>query len=221
MSLIRLRSGDLDDALPLGDVAGHEPRKLIGRHRHRQRALFSPRFAYVRTAGDLGDLGVQPADDFARLKYTEMVLAEAMRLYPPAWTMGRQALSDYSIDNFIVPAGSIILMSPWVMHHDERYYPDAFRFDPERWTPAGREARPKFSYFPFGGGPRVCIGEGFAWMEGVLLIATIAERWRMRMAEGEKVEPRPMITLRPRRGIRMTLERRDAAIGEPVKAFAG
>jgi cytochrome P450 len=160
------------------------------------------------------------ADDFARLKYTEMVLAEAMRLYPPAWTMGRQALSDYPIDNFIVPAGSIILMSPWVMHHDERYYPDAFRFDPERWTPAGREARPKFSYFPFGGGPRVCIGEGFAWMEGVLLIATIAERWRMRMAEGEKVEPRPMITLRPRRGIRMTLERRDAVVDQTAAALA-
>ncbi len=160
------------------------------------------------------------ADDFARLKYTEMVFAEAMRLYPPAWTMGRQALSDYRIDNYTVPAGSIILMSPWVMHHDERYYPDAFTFDPERWTPASREARPKFSYFPFGGGPRVCIGEGFAWMEGVLLIATIAQRWRMRLAEGEKVEPRPMITLRPRRGIRMTLERRDAVVSHPAAALA-
>ncbi|HJQ69284.1 MAG TPA: cytochrome P450 [Blastocatellia bacterium] len=161
------------------------------------------------------------ADDFARLKYTEMVLAEAMRLYPPAWTMGRQALNDYPIENFVVPAGSIILMSPWVMHHDERYYPDPFRFDPERWRPGSREARPKFSYFPFGGGPRVCIGEGFAWMEGVLLIATIAQRWRMRLAEGEKVEPRPMITLRPRRGIRMTLERRDAIRSKPVQALAG
>lgn len=160
------------------------------------------------------------ADDFARLKYTEMVLAEAMRMYPPAWTMGRQALKDYPIDNFTVPAGSIILMSPWVMQHDERYYPDPFTFDPERWTPARREARPKFSYFPFGGGPRVCIGEGFAWMEGVLLIATIAQRWRMRLAEGEKVEPRPMITLRPRRGIRMTIERRDAVVGRPAAALA-
>jgi cytochrome P450 len=149
-------------------------------------------------------------EDFARLKYTEMVLAEAMRLYPPAWAMGRQALKDYPIDRYTVPAGSIILMSPWVMHHDPRYYADPFRFDPERWTPAEREARPKFSYFPFGGGPRVCIGEGFAWIEGVLLIATIAQRWRMRLAAGEKVEPKPMITLRPRGGIRMVVERRRA-----------
>jgi cytochrome P450 len=160
------------------------------------------------------------ADDFARLKYTEKVFAEAMRLYPPAWAMGRQALSDYRIENYIVPAGSIILMSPWVMHHDPRYYPDPFKFDPERWTPAQREARPKFSYFPFGGGPRVCIGEGFAWMEGVLLIATIAQHWSMRLADGEKVEPKPMITLRPRGGMRMTLERRDAAGTEPMKALA-
>lgn len=160
------------------------------------------------------------ADDFARLKYTEKVFAEAMRLYPPAWAMGRQALSDYPIDNYIVPAGSIILMSPWVMHHDPRYYPDPFKFDPERWTPPAREARPKFSYFPFGGGPRVCIGEGFAWMEGVLLIATIAQHWSMRLAAGEKVEPKPMITLRPRGGMRMTLERRAAAGTEPAKALA-
>jgi len=156
------------------------------------------------------------AEDFARLKYTEMVLAEAMRLYPPAWAMGRQALEHYRIDNYTVPKGAIILMSPWVMHHDARYYPDPFKFDPERWTPDGREARPKFSYFPFGGGPRVCIGEGFAWMEGVLLIATIAQRWRMRLAAGEKVEPKPMITLRPRGGMRMTLARRDAVARPPV-----
>jgi cytochrome P450 len=160
------------------------------------------------------------ADDFARLKYTEKVFAEAMRLYPPAWAMGRQALSDYPIDNYIVPAGSIILMSPWVMHHDPRYYPDPFKFDPERWTPPAREARPKFSYFPFGGGPRVCIGEGFAWMEGVLLIATIAQHWSMRLAAGEKVEPKPMITLRPRGGMRMTLDRRASAGTEPAKALA-
>ena len=158
--------------------------------------------------------------DFARLKYTEMVFAEAMRLYPPAWAMGRQALRDYPIDNYVVPAGSIILMSPWVMHHDPRYYDDPFKFDPERWTPDKREARPKFSYFPFGGGPRVCIGEGFAWIEGVLLIATVAQQWRMRLAAGAKVEPKPMITLRPRGGMRMVVERRRAAGEEAAKALA-
>jgi len=143
------------------------------------------------------------ASDLLRLPYTEMVLAESMRMYPPAWTLGRRVLTDYKIGRYVLPADSIILMSPWVMHHDERFYPDHNRFDPDRWTPEAREARPKFSYFPFGGGPRVCIGEQFAWMEGVLLIATLAQRWRLSLAEGQLVEPRAMITLRPRYGMRM------------------
>lgn len=154
------------------------------------------------------------AEDMAKLRYTEMVLTEAMRLYPPAWTIGRRALEDYQIDKYVIPAGSIILMSQYVMHHDPRYYPDPFKFDPERWTSEARAARPKFSYFPFGGGPRVCIGEPFAWMEGVLLIATIAQQWKMRLAEGQRVELRPMITLRPRYGMRMKLERRASRIDQ-------
>jgi len=148
------------------------------------------------------------ADDVPALKYTEMVLAESMRLYPPAWAMGRQPLNDYQIDKVTVPAGAIVFMSPFVMHHDERYYPDPFTFDPERWTAELRAARPKFAYFPFGGGPRVCIGEQFAWMEGILLIATIAQKWRMRLSPDQRVELRPMITLRPKYGMRMMLERR-------------
>lgn len=147
-------------------------------------------------------------DDVPRLRYTEMVFAEAMRLYPPAWTVGRQALNDYEVAGFLLPAGSILIMSQWVMHHDPRYYPEPFKFDPERWTPEAEAARPRFAYFPFGGGPRGCIGEPFAWMEGVLLIATIAQRWRLRLAPGQHVEPRPMITLRPKNGIRMTLSSR-------------
>jgi len=152
---------------------------------------------------------IPAADDVAKLRYTEMVLAESMRLYPPAWTMGRRALSDYQVGGFVIPANSIVLMSPWVMHHDARYFPDPFRFDPERWTSIERESRPKFSYFPFGGGPRVCIGEQFAWMEGVLLIATIAQRWKMRLEPGHVVEPKPMITLRPKFGMRMIVEARE------------
>ncbi|HVG18705.1 MAG TPA: cytochrome P450 [Blastocatellia bacterium] len=159
------------------------------------------------------------AEDMAKLRYTEMVFAEAMRLYPPAWTLGRRALEDYRIGEYVVPSDSIILMSQYVMHHDGRYYPDPYKFDPERWTPEARAARPKFSYFPFGGGPRVCIGEQFAWMEGVLLIATIAQRWKMRLAEGQRVETKPMITLRPRYGMRMTLERRQGLIARPHTAF--
>src|SRR6185369_16332613 len=100
----------------------------------------------------------------------------------------------------------------WVMHNDARYFPDPFRFDPERWTSIERESRPKFSYFPFGGGPRVCIGEQFAWMEGVLLIATIAQRWKMRLEPGHVVEPKPMITLRPKYGMRMIVESREHSV---------
>jgi cytochrome P450 len=154
------------------------------------------------------------ADDFRRLRYTEMVFAEAMRLYPPAWTLGRRALNDYQVNGHTIPAGSILLMSPWVMHHDPRYYPDPFRFEPERWTSEAREARPKFAYFPFGGGPRVCIGESFAWMEGVLLIATLAQQWKMRLASEQRVEPQPKVTLRPRHGIRMVLSRRTEALDQ-------
>jgi cytochrome P450 len=149
------------------------------------------------------------ADDVARLRYTEMVFAESMRLYPPAWTMGRRVLVDYDVGGYVLPANSIVLVSQWVMHHDPRYYPDPFKFDPERWTTEEREARPKFSYFPFGAGPRVCIGEQFAWMEGALLIATIAQQWKMRLASDQRVEPRAMITLRPKYGMRMVVEARN------------
>jgi cytochrome P450 len=148
------------------------------------------------------------ADDFPRLRYTEMVFAEAMRLYPPAWVIGRRALGDHQINGYKIPARSILLLSQYVTHHDARFFPDPFRFDPERWTPEARESRQKFSYFPFGGGPRVCIGESFAWMEGALVLATIAQRFRMRLAPGHPVEIQPLVTLRPKHGMRMILESR-------------
>jgi len=152
--------------------------------------------------------GLPTVEDFPRLRYTEMVLAESMRLYPPAWTIGRRALGDYQINGYTIPARSILLMSQYVMHHDPRFFPDPFRFDPERWTPEAKESRPKFSYFPFGGGPRLCIGEHFAWMEGALVLATIAQRFRMRLAPGHPVELQPLVTLRPKHGMRMIIEPR-------------
>jgi cytochrome P450 len=144
----------------------------------------------------------------SRLVYTTKAFSESMRMYPPAWTIGRRALKDYAMGEYVARAGSIILMSQYVTHHDPRFYPEPFRFDPERWTPEAQAARSKFSYFPFGGGPRVCIGEQFAWMEGVLILATIARHWRMRLAPDQVVVPEPLITLRPKFGMRMTLERR-------------
>jgi cytochrome P450 len=152
------------------------------------------------------------AEDLPRLAYTEMVLAEAMRLYPPAWVLGRRALKDYEVAGYRVPAGSIVIMSQYVMHRDPRYFPDPERFVPERFAPEARAARPQFAYFPFGGGPRRCIGEGFAWMEGVLVLATLARRWRLRLAPGHPVETQPVVTLRPRHGMRMTPERRKVAV---------
>lgn len=148
------------------------------------------------------------ADDLPALPYTEMVLAETMRLYPPAYAVGRWALADHSFGPYEIPRHSIVLCSQWVMHRDARFYPDPERFDPDRWTPEARAARPKFSYFPFGGGNRVCIGEGFAWMEGILILAAIAQQWRLRAVPGYRPDLRPVITLRPRHGMPMTLQRR-------------
>jgi cytochrome P450 len=146
--------------------------------------------------------------DLPRLRYTEMILSESMRLYPPAWVVGRLAIRDYAVRGYVVPAGSLVLASQYVTHRDARFFAEPERFEPARWTPEAREARPAYSYFPFGGGARRCVGEGFAWMEGVLLIAAIASGWRMRLDPEHRVETYPRITLRPRRGVRVTLERR-------------
>ncbi len=155
-------------------------------------------------------LGGSPPEfaDLPRLRYTEMVLAESMRLYPPAWGIGRMGLEDYVVEGYTIPKGSIILVSPYAMHRHPRYWPEPDRFDPERWTPEAREARPKFAYFPFGGGARLCIGERFAWMEGSLALATSAQKWKLRLVPGHKVEHLPQLTLRTRYGMQMTLEHR-------------
>ena len=158
----------------------------------------------------LGD-GLLGAADVARLPYTRAVIAETMRLYPPAWVIGRRALSEYRIGEYTVPARTIILMSQWIVHRDPRWWPDAERFQPERWLADGSAAdpaRPKFSYFPFGAGTRVCIGEQFAWMEGILGLATFARRFAMRLVPGHPVVPRPIITLRAQHGMRMVAHAR-------------
>jgi cytochrome P450 len=148
------------------------------------------------------------AQDLPRLPYTRMVLAEAMRLYPPVWVIGRAAREDVALGGYTIPAGATVITSQWVLHHDARYYPEPFVFQPERWTPEAQAQRPKFAYFPFGGGPRLCIGEQFAWMEGSLLLATLAQQWRLRLAPGQRVEPRASITLRPKHGLVMVPVRR-------------
>lgn len=147
-------------------------------------------------------------DDLKRLVYTRMVFSESLRLYPPAWTVVRRAIKDYQIDGYVVPAGADVYMSQYVVHHDPRFFPSPFEFDPERWNQDRASSLPQFAYFPFGGGPRRCIGESFAWMEGMMLIAAIASKWKMHLVPGQTIVPRPLITIRPRDGIKMIMERR-------------
>ena len=137
--------------------------------------------------------------------YTRAVLAESMRLYPPAWVVGRKALRDVELGGYPVPGGAIVAASQYVMHRDPRWFPEPERFDPGRWLGEDLD-RPRFCYYPFGAGTRFCVGERFAWMEGMLLIASLARRRRFRLVPGQRVEPLPRITLRPADGIRMTVE---------------
>jgi cytochrome P450 len=136
-------------------------------------------------------------DHVNALTYTRMVLSEGMRLYPPAWVLGRRAVGDWSLGSFDVPSGGLILMSPWTMHRDPRFFEDPLAFNPNRWLPEVASRRPKFSYFPFGGGNRVCIGEHFAWTEGVIVLAAMALRWRVQVDQSQPFTMRPGITLRP------------------------
>lgn len=161
--------------------------------------------AAARMHAEVDALGARPLtiEDLPKLKYTESVFAEAMRLYPPAWAMGRQALEDHEMGGFHIPRMSMILCSQWVMHRDTRFHERPTEFTPERWTTETSKTRPKFSYFPFGGGPRQCIGEAFAWMEGVLVLAAIAQKWKFQLPAHFKVALQPAITLRPKGGMKM------------------
>jgi cytochrome P450 len=146
--------------------------------------------------------------DLPDLPYVERIVKEAMRLYPPAWVVGREAIAECEVGGYRMAAGTTALMSQWVMHRDPRYHDDPQRFDPDRWTAQYEKALPRFAYFPFGGGPRQCIGAGFAMTEARLILTTVAQRFKMELAPGQRVEPHPSITLRPKRGIRMTLVER-------------
>jgi cytochrome P450 len=151
---------------------------------------------------------VATLDDVSQLKYSEMVLAESLRLYPPAWAQVRQALNDFQLGDYFLPARTTVLMSQWIMHRSPEFFPDPLRFDPTRFRQEAKASRPKFAYFPFGGGARQCIGEAFAWMEGVLVLATLLQRWRFRLVPGQKFEPQSLITLRPKNGVRIVAEPR-------------
>ena len=144
-------------------------------------------------------------EDMQRLEYTRMVLSESMRLYPPAWAMGREVLQDVAVGPYHLRQGTMVFFSQYIVHRDPRWFSDPERFSPERFAPAARASRPRFAYFPFGGGSRQCIGESFAWMEATLALATLAQRWRVQLVAGQKIELQPKITLRPKNGIRVRM----------------
>jgi len=146
--------------------------------------------------------------DIAQLKYTRMVFGESMRIFPPSWVLAREALNDFSIDKYVIPGGSLVLMSPYLIHHDARFHDDPEKFNPYAWDKHSRSHNAKYEYFPFGGGPRACIGQSFAWMEGILTLATIGQFWKIRLAPGHPVELLQGINLRPKYGMMMTLHHR-------------
>ena len=182
--------------------------------------------AEAKLHAEVDALGALPsATDLARLPFTRAVIAESMRIFPPAWVIGRTALEDYPVRDHLIRKGSLVLVSQWVTHRDPRWWDDAETFRPERWLDAagaqavgksgsrepgrsGGQRGGKFAYFPFGAGTRVCIGEQFAWMEATLALATFAQRWRLRLVPGRVVEPQAIITLRVRHGLPMTVHAR-------------
>ena len=193
-------------------LAGHETTALALSWAWFLLATHPEEQARVRAEADrvLGGR-VPSAADVAQLTYANLVVREAMRLYPPAWVMSRRACEDVDVHGYTLPAGSNVIVSPWVTHHDERFFPNPEEFRPERWATAAAQELPKFAYLPFGGGPRACIGNNFALIEAAIILTAVAQRFEVSLAEGARVEPIPSITLRPVNGVWVKLRRRGAA----------
>jgi cytochrome P450 len=160
-------------------------------------------------------LGDRPAtwEDVPRLSYTEMVVKETMRLYPPTWSLfPRQAIADVELGGYLVRKGGIVNMSPYLLHYDARWFAEPEKFDPERFAPARAEALPACAYLPFGAGPHVCIGNAFALAEMKLIVATVLQRWRLEPAPGQgEVKIEPLVALRPKGGLQLTVRPRPPA----------
>jgi cytochrome P450 len=187
-------------------TAGHETTAmavvwasyLLGMHRGADEALQSELNRVVEG-------GVVRSADLARLTYTRQVLEEAMRLYPPVHTIARRAIAGDVVAGHEVAAGTDVIVSPWLLHRHRKLWHDPERFQPERFAAGQGEARDRFAYLPFGAGPRICIGQGFAMMEGTLILAVLAGRWRLEIVNPEEIEPVGLITLRPRTGLKVKL----------------
>ncbi|WP_349368322.1 cytochrome P450 [Salinarimonas sp.] len=158
-------------------------------------------------------LGDRPAgvEDLRRLPFAECVVKESMRLYPPGWAIGRETTEEVEIGGYTIAKGTTVIMAPWVLHRDPRFFDEPEAFRPERWEDGLEERLPRFAYMPFGGGPRVCIGNRFSMMEAILLLVTMARRYRFAPTPGRDTTPFPSITLRPKDGVWVEVERRAAA----------
>lgn len=189
-------------------MAGHETTAntlawtmhLLGNHPQAQQKLHAEL--------DTMDGRLPTVDDLPNLAYTRAVISESMRLYPPAWMIGRTVTSPVDVGGWHVPSGAIVAMSPLVMHHDPRWFPDPERFDPDRWLDERKDAVPRHAYLPFGTGPRSCVGEQFAWAEAIIALAVIASRFSAVTKPGHVVRPQYRITMRPGNGIPMRLAAR-------------
>lgn len=152
-------------------------------------------------------LGDRPAtaQDLKRLEYAHRVFEESMRLYPPAWLFSRVSKGTDEIGGYPVPPKAVVITAPYLMHRHPAYWEDPERFDPDRFTPERSAKRPRFAYFPFGGGQRMCIGNNFAMMEAVLILVTVMQRYRVALVKDQNIELEPLITLRPKHGIQVTI----------------
>src|SRR5579875_83856 len=189
-------------------LAGHETTSLalcwtfylLARHPVVERKLL----AEIETV--IGEHSPASAD-LPKLTYAASVLKESLRLYPPAYAMARVALRDCEIGGYRIPRGASVVISPWITHRDSRFFPNPEAFEPERWTENFTRHLPKFAYFPFGGGPRVCIGAGFATMEATLLMVAILQKFHLELASPQEIVSAPAITLRPKGGIKVVVSK--------------
>ncbi len=148
-------------------------------------------------------------EDLPQLQYTNMVIKESMRLYPPVAIFGREAVEDYQLDGYEIPSGCVVMLSQWVMHRHPKYFDNSEEFIPERWQNDLEKRLPRGVYIPFGDGPRICIGKGFALMEAVLILATVAQKYKLKLVEDHPIVPQPSITLRPEHGIKVEITKRN------------
>jgi cytochrome P450 len=190
-------------------LAGHETTAnglawtwhLLGRHAEVQE----------RVQAEVADVfggGLPTAADLPRLEFCERVIRESMRLYPPAFVVGRQAAEDFHLGEHFIPARTNVLASQWVVQRDPRWFDRPADFLPDRWADGLVMRLPKYAYFPFGGGPRVCIGNVFAMSEAILILALVVQRFRFTPTDDEPTLPQPAVTLRPGRPIEMHLHKR-------------